>query len=303
MTFFPKLSIIITTFNSSKVILQCLNKIDLNLYKVFVVDNNSSDNTLKIIEENFFDKITIIKNSKNLGYGRGNNCALRLVETEFAMILNPDAFIFSKDISLILQTLEQNPEIAICAPLLLKKYPFEEKDFNQEIKVVKQNLRSQENGFVSVKYVIGACLVLRMNFFQDIGFYDEEIFLYYEDDEICHRVIANNKICAINTEAFAYHIGQGSSGKNYRNLYRRFWHRSWSKFHWKEKIKGPTKAHFSALKLVISFSLQTLFYILIWKPEKIIAKIASIVGTTAYLLGLKAFDKNDNPRGNLNFFS
>ncbi|MFM7702303.1 MAG: glycosyltransferase family 2 protein, partial [Alphaproteobacteria bacterium] len=197
MTFYPKLSIIITTFNSSQVILQCLNKIDLNLYKVFVVDNNSSDNTIKIIEENFFDKITIIKNSKNLGYGRGNNCALRLVESEFAMILNPDAFIFSKDISLILQTLEQNPEIAICAPLLLKKYPFEEKDFNQEIKVVKQNLRSQENGFVSVKYVIGACLVLRMNFFQKIGFYDEEIFLYYEDDEICHRVIANNKICAI----------------------------------------------------------------------------------------------------------
>ncbi|MFM8185577.1 MAG: glycosyltransferase family 2 protein, partial [Alphaproteobacteria bacterium] len=127
-------------------------------------------------------------------------------------------------------------------------------------------------------------------------------FLYYEDDEICHRVIANNKICAINTEAFAYHIGQGSSGKNYRNLYRRFWHRSWSKFHWKEKIKGPTKAHFSALKLVFSFSLQTLFYIFIWKPEKIIAKTASIVGTSAYLFGLKAFDKNDNPRGNIKLF-
>ncbi|MBM3590849.1 MAG: glycosyltransferase family 2 protein [Alphaproteobacteria bacterium] len=302
MTFFPKLSIIITTFNSSNVILNCLNKIDLNLYNVFVVDNNSSDNTVKIIEENFFDKITIIKNSKNLGYGRGNNCALRLVESEFAMILNPDAFIFSNSISLILQTLEQNPEIAICAPLLLKKYPFDAQDFEQEIQVVKQNLRSQENGFVSVKYVIGACLVLRMNFFQKIGFYDEEIFLYYEDDEICHRVIANNKICAINTEAFAYHIGQGSCGKNYRNLYRRFWHRSWSKFHWKEKQKGLANAYFSASKLVILYGLQSLFYIFIWKPEKIIAKTASIAGGTAYLFRLKAFDKNDNPRGNIKLF-
>ncbi len=293
----PKLSIIITTFNSSKVILQCLNKIDLDLYSVFVVDNNSKDDTVKIIEENFSNKITIIKNQKNLGYGRGNNCALRQVQSEFAMILNPDAFIFSKDIELILQTLNQNPEIAICAPLLLKKYPFEQKDFNEEVKVVKKNLRSQENGYSSVKYIIGACLILRMSFFQEVGFYDEEIFLYYEDDEICHRVIANNKICAINTEAFAYHIGQGSSGKNYRNLYRRFWHRSWSKFHWKEKIKEPTNAHFSAFKLVISFTLQTLFYIFIWKPEKIISKIASIVGTISYLIGLKAFDKNDNPRG------
>lgn len=292
-----KLSIIITTFNSSKVILQCLNKIDLNLYSVFVVDNNSKDDTIKIIEENFFDKIIIIKNCKNLGYGRGNNCALRQVQSEFAMILNPDAFIFSKDIDLLLQTLQQNPEIAICAPILLKKYPFEQKDFLEEINVVKKNLLSQENGFASVKYVIGACLILRMSFFKEVGFYDEEIFLYYEDDEICHRVITNNKICAINTEAFAFHIGQGSSGNNYRNLYRRFWHRSWSKFHWKEKVKGPTNAHFSALKLVISFALQTLFYIFIWKPNKIIAKIASINGTIFYLLGLKAFDKNDNPRG------
>ncbi|NBX52669.1 MAG: glycosyltransferase family 2 protein [Proteobacteria bacterium] len=302
MTFGSKLSIIITTFNSSNVILNCLNKIDLNLYHVFVVDNNSSDNTVKIIEENFPNKITIIKNQKNLGYGRGNNCALRLVENEFAMILNPDAFIFNKDIELILETLDQNPEITICAPLLLKKYPFNAQDFEEEIEVMKQNLRSQENGFVSVKYVIGACLILRMSFFQEVGFYDEEIFLYYEDDEICHRVITNNKICAINTEAFAYHTGQGSSGKNYRNLYRRFWHRSWSKFHWKEKQKGLAKAYFSASKLVILYGLQTLFYIFIWKPEKIIAKIASIVGGVSYLLGLKAFDKNDNPRGNLKLF-
>ncbi len=68
---------------------------------VLLVDNASSDNTIQIVADNF-PQVKIIKLDKNIGYGRANNVALRQVETEFALILNPDAFILENDIEKIL---------------------------------------------------------------------------------------------------------------------------------------------------------------------------------------------------------
>ena len=90
------LTIVIVTFNSSEIIKQSLENIDCNKYLLIIVDNASTDNTVAVIESNF-PSLKIIKNNKNIGYGRANNIALRQVETEFAMILNPDAFIFEKE--------------------------------------------------------------------------------------------------------------------------------------------------------------------------------------------------------------
>ena len=78
----PTLSIVITTFNSEKVIENCLNKINFENFDVYIVDNNSSDNTLQIVKNNF-PLAKIIANSKNLGYSRGNNCALKIIKSDF----------------------------------------------------------------------------------------------------------------------------------------------------------------------------------------------------------------------------
>ena len=74
-----KLTIIIVTYESASIIESCLNKINFvqnkSKYKIFVVDNNSKDDTAKIISEKF-PQIELIKLSQNIGYGRGNNIAL-----------------------------------------------------------------------------------------------------------------------------------------------------------------------------------------------------------------------------------
>jgi N-acetylglucosaminyl-diphospho-decaprenol L-rhamnosyltransferase len=288
------LTFVITTFNSAGVIDNCLNKINFINYEVIVVDNNSSDNTTEIVSEKY-PLVNLIKNKKNYGYGRANNIGLRATTTPYALILNPDAFIFEEDLKKIIAMMDKNLEIAIGAPILLNSYP--QIDLSQEVAVVNNNLIKDFGDFKSVKYIIGACEILRMDFFKKIGFFDEKIFLYYEDDEICHRTILNNKICAICVDAVAYHIGQGSSGANLRGIYRRFWHRALSKFYWKEKQKGFYKAYFSAIKLCFSFLLQTIFYGVIFNSKKLFQNLGSLNGTLSYLIRLSAFDKNDNPRG------
>ena len=296
MSFNRQLTFIITTYNSSGVIDNCLNKINFNNYEVIVVDNNSSDKTTEIIIEKY-PLVNLIKNKKNHGYGRANNIGLRATTTPYALILNPDAFIFESDLEKIIAMMDKNLEIGIGAPFLLNFYPLREDDRLQEIAVINNNLIKDFGDFKAVKYIIGACEILRMDLFKKIGFFDEKIFLYYEDDEICHRTILNNKICAICVDALAYHIGQGSSGTNLRGIYRRFWHRALSKFYWKEKQKGFFNAYFSALKLSLSFLVQAIFYAIIFDYKKLFQNLGSLNGTLSYLIRLSAFDKNDNPRG------
>ena len=291
-----QLTFIITTYNSAGVIDNCLNKINFNNYEAIVVDNNSSDKTTEIIIEKY-PLVNLIKNKKNHGYGRANNIGLRSTTTPYALILNPDAFIFESDLEKLIAMMDKNSEIGIGAPVLLNFYPLREDDRLQEIAVINNNLIKDFGDFKAVKYIIGACEILRMDLFKKIGFFDEKIFLYYEDDEICHRTILNNKICAVCVDALAYHIGQGSSGTNLRGIYRRFWHRALSKFYWKEKQKGFFNAYFSAIKLSLSFLLKIIFHGVIFNSKKFFQNLGSLNGTLSYLIRLSAFDKNDNPRG------
>jgi N-acetylglucosaminyl-diphospho-decaprenol L-rhamnosyltransferase len=291
-----ELTIIITTFNSSNVISSCLEKVDFQKYKVIIVDNNSTDNTVSLIKENF-PLTKIIANQKNIGYGRANNIALRQTKTKYALILNPDAFIFSVDIENILKEMDQNQKIALSGPLLLNYYPYQEQDERQELDVIKKNTISIDNNFIYVKYIIGAIMFLNMSIFRKIGFFDEKIFLYYEDDEISYRVIKNGYVIAILPKIFGYHIGSASSGTSLRSLYKRFWHRALSKFYWKEKQKGKEKAVISAIKICLSFFSRMIFYIILCNKVKSIENFASFMGTLAYLFRYTAFDKNDNPRG------
>ncbi len=292
----PSLSIIITTFNSEKVIENCLNKINFDDFEVYIVDNASSDNTISIVKNNF-PLAKIIANTKNLGYSRGNNCALKIIKSDFALILNPDAFIFDEDLKITLSLIATYPQIAILAPLLLNFYPAQNDDISKEIAVVNGNLINIFPDFTSVKYVVGACMILRMEVFKKIGFFDERIFLYYEDDEISWRAIKNGYICGVKTDCYSFHIGSGSSGSSSRQIYRRFFHRALSKFYWKEKQKNFQSAYFSAIKLAISYFLQAIFYVIIFNRQKVFKYLGAFVGTLSYLLRLTAFDKNDNPRG------
>ena len=101
-----------------------------------------------------------------------------------------------RDLEKIIASMDKNPKIAIGAPVLLNFYPLQQDDLLQEIANVNDNLIKDFGDFKSVKYIIGACEILRMEFFKKIGFFDEKIFLYYEDDEICHRTICR-KTCQI----------------------------------------------------------------------------------------------------------
>lgn len=82
-----RVTVVIVTFNSEKVIGDCLRSLN-DAPNIFVVDNGSSDRTKNIVGE--FKSATLISTNENLGYGAAANLGFARADTEFGMLLNPD---------------------------------------------------------------------------------------------------------------------------------------------------------------------------------------------------------------------
>jgi len=283
------LTIIIVTFNSSEIIERCLSNLGnkaSELYDIFIVDNNSRDNTVEIVSQKF-PEVKIIKNRHNIGFGRANNIALRQAETDFALILNPDAFITKDNIAACIDTLKSNSKIAIAGPKT-----FSTKEAANEYDESKFNNPS----YHQKHFVVGGIMFLRIEVFRKIGFFDEEYFMFTEDNEICDRSIANGFVNALICNAKAYHLGASSSKKTLHNYFRRFWHLGWSKAKYKQGRKNKFSMIRSTMRIVTIYLFESLFYFLIGNLEKSVSKFGFAYGNLCFLVGVKAFKKDSSPR-------
>lgn len=298
-----ELTIIIVTYNSSGLIESCLSNIDFDKYDVVIVDNASKDNTVALVKKSF-PQVKIIKSDKNLGYGSGNNLALRQVDTDFALILNPDAIFAERDIELVLSKMKADDSVALGGPLILTKYPLDQKELQENLDFIEKDLSTIKDkyyqrisDYLSVRFVIGSSIILKMSAFKKIGFYDENFFLYYEDDELCGRIIAKGYKNIIVPQALAFHIGGKSSGFSLRGIYKKNWHLTWSKLYWKNLRKGWFRGKRSAIKTALVFFVRTIGSLFSFCPQKILFNLGGLNGAFSFFIGLKAFDKDGNARG------
>jgi N-acetylglucosaminyl-diphospho-decaprenol L-rhamnosyltransferase len=280
------LTIIIVTFNSAEIITQCLGYLNAAKYNIVVVDNASSDNTVQIVTEQF-PQVKLIQSGGNLGYGRANNIGLRQAQTDFALILNPDAFIFEKDIEVSLTLLKNNPNIALASPAVSKFYNVGDENI----------LPTTKEDYKISNFIVGGVLFMRLEVFKRIGFFDEEYFMFAEDNEISDRSIKNGYQNVIINVAKAFHSGGGSSTRNLRNTYRRFWHLGWSKSKYKQAKKGKLQTIRATARLSAVYFCEGIFYFLMGNRPKSVSKFAFSFGCFSFLIGLKSFKKDGTPRG------
>ncbi len=278
-----QLTIIIVTYNSAEIIEKCLGNLNAEKYVVVVVDNASADNCAGLVVEKF-PQVKLIKSDKNIGYGRANNIVLRQTKTEFALILNPDALIEEKDIELCLETMRCNKNVALASTQICN----DEKSLAQEI-----NNNTQD--FQEVSLVFGGVMFMRMEAFRKIGFFDEEFFMFAEDNELSDRSIENGYKNIILNNARALHIGGSSSKKSLRNTFRRFWHLGWSKSKYKTKRKNKFNFIRSTVRLVVKYLCEAIFYFFTGNLNKAAGKIGFSLGCFSCLIGIKAFKKDGNP--------
>lgn len=290
-----ELTIIVLTYYSAHLIKECLSKLDFDSYKIIVIDNSSQDNTIRIVQENF-PLAKIIKLKKNIGYGNANNIALEQTNTDFALILNPDAFISKEDIEKILAVMKSNNRIALAGPLLFHKYPATREMIEPRIDAINKDItglktdfyhKLSEDGY-SVAFILGCISFMNIKIFREIGFFDKNIFLFFEDYELSNRVVKHGYINALMTDSQGYHITGKSSQKSLRILYLRSWHLEWSRLYWHRTRHRFILSKIYSILLTLQNFVKFLVSVLILDAEVSVRYLGSTSGSFSFLIGLKA---------------
>lgn len=229
---------ILVTFNSRDVIGESLAALRNcpNVAKVIVVDNASTDGTPGLIVEEFPD-VELIANTDNVGFGAANNQGLERVCTEFGFVLNPDAVVSAEAVDALLQAAEQYPNAAIIGPLL--ETPGETRELYRTGPVWQPSkTRISPNSSLEVEFLSGAAMFMRMSLVRKSGFFDPQIFLFYEDDDICRSARRSGYTLVLTSRARITHlVGQSTPPKVTLTAFKQC-HFTWSRLYFEQKEHG-----------------------------------------------------------------
>lgn len=223
------LTIVTVTYNSSSVIGALLESVRGVGAEIIVVDNGSSDDTLAIAAG--YPHVRIIKNA-NSGYGRAANLGFAAANTPYVLLANPDVVFSAGAIEAMVASAESHPDIAILSANIFerdngKKHFLRSYDFDAE-------------GLATTDWVVGAVMFMRRDVIQKLGGFDENIFLFYEETDLCLRAVKAGYRIAVVRAAEAQHEAGSSSGESVRVAGIKAWHAAWSKAYYHRK-------HFSRL--------------------------------------------------------
>ena len=250
------ITVIITSFRSGEKIKNCLNSIDKGI-KVLLIENSNDSNLKKNIEKEF-SNVECILTGSNFGYGKSNNIGLKKVITKYALILNPDTTLHRTAIENFIKITKKINKFAIMGP-----YIQDEKD--KENKNYLNNLQPAQ-----VSNIKGFAMFLNLSEFKDIGFFDESFFFYFEEIDLCKRLINNGKKIYLVPDIVIHHEGGASHDESIKNEMElsRNWHWMWSTFNYHRKYKGFLISFVIILPKLSSAIMKVFIYSLIFNKEK-----------------------------------
>ena len=271
---YKDITIGIVTYKSEKVLFKCLKSIK-KINKIIIYDN-SNDLILKNKVKSKYPKIKYILSKKNLGYGGANNEIIKICKTKYLLILNPDT------------VLNKSCEFELAKSINTKKFDFsiiapisQDKNFGSVIKDSKLKKR----GIFETNYVKGFALLVNTKIIKKVGMFDKNIFLYFEEIDLCKRLKERNYKIYVNTKAKIFHKAAKSSNIGFEFDKCRHWHWMWSSVYFKRK-------HFNNLETLINFIpilfinlIKMIFFLIIFQPRKIMKNFMRFSGTLNALLG------------------
>lgn len=200
----PSVSIIIVTWNNENEISDCLNsikQIDYTNFKVIVVDNKSSDETVRIIKENFPDT-DVIENIKNSYFTGGNNIgfdyALDKHHPDYILILNPDTIVEKNLLQALIKVSQQDKKIGAVGPKIIFEGGENHGKINSASLFYDNFHSAYDNGFgeedkgqfdhtKEVFAVTGTCILFKSQFIKQSGGFWEVLKMYTDEIELFLR--------------------------------------------------------------------------------------------------------------------
>lgn len=240
------LSIVVVTYNSSGVLNDCLKSIRNNQKgfesEVIIIDNNSlnkgEQENLSLVAREFDDLgINLVKSPENLGFGPANNRGVKISNGKYLLFLNADTVLGEDSLNKMVNFLENNPKTGATGPKLItgdgKIQEWSCGKKTSLLKTIKNNFGFiprhlwQSESPLKVDWVSGAALMVRKSVFEEIGGFDENFFMYFEDEDLCWRIKETGYDVYYLGDVIITHLGGQSfkhSGTN--SLQKKFFYQS-----------------------------------------------------------------------------
>ncbi len=223
-----EIGIVIVSYESAAVLGACLKSIPQG-HKVIVVDNASRDASAKIAAD---AGARVVRNHSNFGFGRACNIGAHHLSASHVLFLNPDAILGKETLTQLQQAIQRYPEAGAFSPKIV--LPHGERSFRYASHMEDQGSRyvSPEEvpmGDCCVHFIDGAAMLCNRKVFLSLGGFDEDLFLYYEDDDLSFRMKNARRSLIYVPSAVVHHQKKCSSNPSLRLDYRRAWHETRSR--------------------------------------------------------------------------
>ncbi len=254
-----RLSVIIVSWNTCQLLDRCLTTLFTELKgqqlffqgaEIFVVDNASADGSVDMVEQKY-PQVHLISNKENLGFARANNQALNVASGQYILLLNPDTEVRPGSITVLVDFLDKHQQAGVVAPQLIntdgsiqlscRAFPsfagmFFELTGLSRLMPAGSSWRNYKmldwahNSLRQVDQPEGACLLIKRAVFDQVGLFDEDYFMLFEEVDWCYRVKqAGWEIWFTPAARIVHHMGQAIKQvkikmilSSHRGMYR-FW--------------------------------------------------------------------------------
>jgi N-acetylglucosaminyl-diphospho-decaprenol L-rhamnosyltransferase len=273
----PDISIIIVTYNSRPFIRECLRAIESDAggisLETIVIDNHSADRSAEVASH--FPWVRVIRRRRNEGFASAVNLGLSFTDSEYALLLNPDAIVTKGAIRSMKDYMESNPDVACVSPQLLNFDGTVQRscrEFPGVKTIVGELLLAPWFGRVfpgfdryrmsyfdhsstrDVDQPMASCLIFRRSIFDEVGNLDESMPIFFNDVDLCRRIREHGGRIVFYPSAKVYHY----SGASTRQMgAAKELHLARSMYRYMRKHSRGLTAYTSGLLLIVGFLLKT----------------------------------------------
>ncbi len=275
------ITVVLPSYKSEKLVISHIEKISRKI-KIIVIENSKDKKLKKKIEKNYSNSKVYLQN--NIGYGRAINFGASYVKTKYFLVMNPDTVIYKDTIKNLLS-----------AAIKIKKFGALSPDQIQN----KNKNKKYKKKIKEKKMLDGGAMLFDKEIFRKIKGFDNNIFLYYEENDYYHKCNNLNLRLYLIKNSFFYHSQKGdSSSAIFKSSEEKFyayliagWHGQWSKFYYLKKYYGFTYSFFKCLPNLLVNIIQLFIKGVIFskKTKYIYFKIEGLISS---MIGLSSFKRS-----------
>ena len=273
------LTVVIPSYKSRNRIISHISKLSKKL-NIIIIENSEDIDLKKQISKKFRNTEVYLK--KNIGYGRAINFAAKKINTKYFFVMNPDTTIYNQTLKNLINAAEKIKLFGMMSP--------------EHISKKRSNLI--KNNTIEKNTLTGGAMLFNTKIFKKIKGFDENIFLYYEDNDYFTKCNKLNLKLYLIKNSFHYHKKKDSSSATFKSIEEKYyakliagWHGQWSKFYYIKKYHGFFYSIVKCLPNLIVNIVQFLINLIInYKKAKYI--YFKIEGLLSSIIGLPSFKRS-----------